>query len=124
MNCLCNKERNQSYDSESNDGSDSGITEQSEFLVRCNENFNDPESGSSSGATHVPDRISTILSPRTLPRCDSGKPRDTLNGTGITRKIFFERPPAQGGLSFTIFNNSKNLASSLRPDITETARSE
>ena len=35
--------------------------------------FYDPESGSKSGAaTHVPDRTSTILSPRTLPRCDSG----------------------------------------------------
>ena len=34
----------------------------------------------------------------------------------------FERPPAQEGLSFTILNHSKNLASSsqgLRPDITE-----
>ena len=32
----------------------------------------DPESGSSSGATHVPGQTRTILSPRTLPRCDSG----------------------------------------------------
>ena len=36
---------------------------------------NDPESGSSSGATHVPDRTSTILSSRTLPRCGSRSPR-------------------------------------------------
>ena len=34
--------------------------------------FYDPESRSSSGATHVPDQTSTILSSRTLPRCDSG----------------------------------------------------
>ena len=53
----------------------------------------DPESGSSSGATHVPDQTSTILSPRTLPRCDSGSPRDALNGTGIAGEVF-ERPPA------------------------------
>ena len=53
--------------------------------------FHDPESRSSSGATHVPDQTSTILSSRTLPRCDSGLPRNTLNGTGITGHVF-ERP--------------------------------
>ena len=88
--------------------------------------FYDPESGSSSEATHVPDRTSTILSPRTLPRCDSGLQGDTLNGGSITGNVF-ERPPSQEGLSSTILNNSKNLASSsqgLIPDITETARRE
>ena len=88
--------------------------------------FYDPESRSSSGATHVPDRTSTILSPRTLLRCDSGLPRNTLNGTGITGNVF-ERPSAQEGVSSTVFNNSKNLASSsqgLGPDTTETARKE
>ena len=40
----------------------------------------DPESGRSSGATHVSDRTFTILSPVTFPRCDSGLPSDTLNG--------------------------------------------
>ena len=58
--------------------------------------FYDPEPGSSSGATHVPDQNPTILSPRTLPRCDSGLPRDTQNGTGITGNVI-ERPPAQEG---------------------------
>ena len=85
--------------------------------------FFDPESGSSSGATHLPDQASTILSSRTLPRCDSGLPRDTQNGTGITGNVF-ERPPAQEGLFSTILNNSKNWASSsqeLRAD-TETTR--
>ena len=88
--------------------------------------FYDPQSGSSSGATHVPDRTSTFPSPRTLPRCDTGLPHETLNGTGSTGN-FVERPLAQEGLSSTILNNSKNLASSsqgLRPDITETARRE
>ena len=75
------------------------------------ENFYDLESRSSSGATHVPDQNLAILSPRTLPRCDSGLPRDTQNGTGTAGNVF-ERPPAQEGLSSTIFNNSKNLASS------------
>ena len=80
--------------------------------------FYDPESGSSSGATHVPDRTSTILSSRTLPRCDSGLPRNTLNGTSITGNVL-ERQLVQEGLPSTIFHNSKNLASSsqgLRPD--------
>ena len=86
--------------------------------------FYDPESGSSSGATHVPDQTSTILSSRTLPRCDSGLPRNTQNCTGIMGNVF-ERPPVQEGQSLTIFNNSRNLASSsqdVRPDIAETAR--
>ena len=83
--------------------------------------FYDPETASSSGATHVPDRTSTILSPRTLPRGDSGLSRDTLNGKGIKGNVF-ERSPA---ISSTILNNSKNLASSLRGlrlVITETIR--
>ena len=41
--------------------------------------FYDPESGSSFGATHVPSQLSTIPGPRTMPRCDSGLPHDTLN---------------------------------------------
>ena len=84
----------------------------------------DPESGSSSGATDVPDQTSTILSSRTLPRCDSGLPRNTQNCTGIMGNVF-ERPPAQEGQSSTIFNNSKNLASSsrnVRLNVAETAR--
>ena len=67
------------------------------------ENFYDPETASTSGATHVPSRPSAIPSPRTLPRCDSGLPHDTLNGTGITRNVF-ERPPAQEGQFSTLFN--------------------
>ena len=72
----------------------------------------------------VPDQTSAILSPRTLPRCDFGSPRDTQHGAGITGNVF-ERPPAQEGLSSTIFNNSKNLAFSsqgLGRGTTETAR--
>ena len=48
--------------------------------------FYDPELGSSSGATHVP---LPFPSPRTLPRCDSGLPRDTLNGKGVTGNVFW-----------------------------------
>ena len=98
-----------------------GITELRVNSLSDAREFYDPESGSSSGATHVPDQTSTIMSPRTLPRCDYGLPRDTQNGTGNV----FKRPPAQEGLSTTFFNNSKNLASSsqeLRPGTTRTSR--
>ena len=85
--------------------------------------FYDPEPGSSSGATHVPDQSSTFLSPRTLPRCDSGLPRDTQKWYGyLLQETFWN-----DHLSSAIFNNSKNLASfsqRLRPDTTETARKE
>ena len=86
--------------------------------------FSDLESRSSSGAIHVLDQTSAILSSRTLPRCDSGLPRNTQNCTCIVGNVF-ERPLAQEGQTSTIFNNSKNLASSshdMRPDISETAR--
>ena len=86
--------------------------------------YYDLESGSSSGATHVPDQTSIILSSRTLPRCDSGLSRNTQNCTRIMGNVF-ERPPAEEGQSSIIFNNSKNLASSsqdLRLDISATAR--
>ena len=69
---------------------------------------------------------STLLfpSPRTMPCRDSGLLHDTRNIMGTAGNVF-ERPPAQEGLSSTIFHNSKNLASSsqeLRPDTVETAR--
>ena len=75
------------------------------------ENFTILNRGSSCGATHVPCQTPTILSPRNMPRCDSGLPRDTQSGTGTAGNVF-ERPPAQEGLSSTTFNNSKKLASS------------
>ena len=44
----------------------------------------------------------------------------------VLQEAFLNEPPAQAGLSSTIFNNSKNLASSqeLRPDTIETTRRE
>ena len=73
-------------------------------------NFDNPESGSSSGATHVPSQPLNILSPRTVPRRDSGLPRDTLIFAGTTGSVF-ERPLVQERRSSTFFNNSKKLAS-------------
>ena len=83
----------------------------------------DLESGSSSGATRVPDQTSTILSSKTLPRCDCGLPRNSQNGTGIMGNVL-ERPPVHEGQPATI-HNSKNLAScsqELEPGTIETAR--
>ena len=60
-------------------------------------------------ALDVPHQTSTILSSKTLPRCESGLPHDTQNRTGITGDVL-ERPPVQEGQPSTIFHNSKNLA--------------
>ena len=105
------------------DDSSSGITEKSKFFVRRQRFFYDLEAGSSSGSTHVPGQTPTMMSPRTMLRCDSGLPRDTQNDTGITRNVF-ERPLAQERQSCTIFNISKIGTSSqgTRPDTTETAK--
>ena len=96
------------------------------FLVRCERIFYDPETASSSGATHVPSQPATIPSPRTMLCCDSGVPHDTQKIVGTSGHVS-ERPSAREGRTSTIFDDSKNLASSsqgLRPDITETARRE
>ena len=73
--------------------------------------FHDPETASSAGATHVRSQTPKFLSPRTMPRCDSGLPRNTQSCMGTSGHVF-ERPLAQEGRSSTVFNNSKNLASS------------
>ena len=67
----------------------------------------DRETASSSGATHVLDQTSTILSSRTLPRCDSGLPRNTQNCTGIMGNVFGRDYPLR------TLNNSENLAYSM-----------
>ena len=71
--------------------------------------FYDLASRSSSGATHVPDqKKTTILSSRTLPRCDSRLPHNTQNCTCIMRNVFV-RPLPQEGQCSTIFNNSREF---------------
>ena len=66
---------------------------------------------SSSGATHVPGQPSTVPSPRTVLCRDSGLPHNTRNNMGTSGNVF-ERLPAQEGQHSTLFNMSKNLASS------------
>ena len=78
--------------------------------------FYDPESGSISRATHVPDQPSTIPSPRTMPRHDSGLPRDTRNGKGIAGNVFEQS--LQQFKEFVIFTQD------LRLNTSETARTE
>ena len=82
--------------------------------------FHNPETASSSGATHAPDQTSTIPSSRGMPGRDSGLPHDTLNVMGTSGNVF-ESLPAREGPPSAIFENSRNLASSsrgLRPDNT------
>ena len=61
----------------------------------------DPETASSSGATHVPSQPSTMPSPRTVPCRDSGLPHDTRNIVGSSGN-FFERLPAREGRTSTL----------------------
>ena len=86
--------------------------------------FYDPESGSSSGPTHVPSQPLTLPSPKTMPCRDSGLPHDTRNFTGVSGNVC-ERLLAREGQNSTLLNSSKNLASSsqeLKPDTIETTR--
>ena len=81
--------------------------------------FHDPESASSSGPTHVPDQTSTILSPRTLPRCDSGLPHDARNETFLNDHLLWKDDPLQ------FSTTQKELAlhsQELRPDTAGTTR--
>ena len=85
--------------------------------------FYDPETASSSGATHVPSQPSAIPSPRTTSCRDSGLPHDARNIVGASGNVI-ERLPAREGRTSSLFENSKNLASSsheLRPDISGNA---
>ena len=57
----------------------SGFTEQGKVLGRCKRFFYDPETASSSGASHVPSQLLNIPSPRGMHSRDSGLPHDTRN---------------------------------------------
>ena len=75
--------------------------------------FYDPETASSSGASHVPSQPLTIPSSRTMPCRDSGLPHNTRNIMGTSGSGFESLPDREGPHS-VIFENSRNLASSLR----------
>ena len=67
----------------------------------------DPGSGSGSGATHVPSQPSSIPSLRTMPFRDSGLPRDAR----VLQETFLNDFLLEKDGTSTLFNNSKNLAS-------------
>ena len=73
--------------------------------------IHDFETASSSGTTHVPSQASTVPSPRTMTCRDSGLPHDARI-LWVLQETFFERLPARKGRTSTLFNNSKNLATS------------
>ena len=50
--------------------------------------FHDPDTASSSGASHVPSQPLTIPSLRGTPSRDSGFPLDTRNTAGASRRVF------------------------------------
>ena len=75
--------------------------------------FHDPETASSSGAPNVPNQPLTVPSPRGMISRDSGS-LDTRDFTGTSGNVF--ESPAREGPSSALFVNSKNLASSSRPD--------
>ena len=71
----------------------------------------DPDTASSSGASHVPSQPLIIPSPREVRCRDSGLPRDTRITMGTSGNVF-ESFLALAGPSPSVFENSKNLASS------------
>ena len=70
----------------------------------------DPETASSSGASHVPIQTLIIPSPREVRSRDSGLPRDTRNTMGTLG--FLKSLLAREGPSSSILENSKNLTPS------------
>ena len=89
--------REESHDCESTICSNSGFTEQSKFLVRCERILR----------SWIMEQLWSV-------------PRSTGTSGNV-----FERPPAREGLTSAFFNKSNNLASSsqdLRPEITGTTK--
>ena len=72
----------------------------------------DPDSGSSSGHSHVPEQHRIISSSRRRrPSCESGAPRSAQDDTSFRGNVF-EDPLAQEN-SKEFFDNSKNFATSM-----------
>ena len=54
--------------------------------------FYDPDTASSSGASHVPSQPLIISNPREMRNRDSGLPRDARNIMGTTGNVFESQP--------------------------------
>ena len=79
------------------------------FLSHARE-FHDPESGSNSGQSHVPNQHRTMSSSMRRPSCASGVPRNTRDDMSIRGNVF-EDLSAQGHPK-EFSKNSENLATS------------
>ena len=73
--------------------------------------FYDPETASSSGASHVPSQPLIIPSAREVPSRDPGLPRDTRIAVDTSGHVS-EGLPAREGPSSSVFEDSKNSPSS------------
>ena len=73
--------------------------------------FDDPETASSSGVSHVPSQPLSIPSPRGMISRASCLPLDTRSSLGTSGRVF-ESPPVRDGPSSALFEKSNNLASS------------
>ena len=110
--------REESYACESTVDSHSGFTEQGEFLGRCEGNFTILKHRAALEQRPFP--VNPLLFRVSGPYLAAilVVPHDILHIVG-TSGNFFERLPAREGRTSTLFNKSKNLASSsrdLRPD--------
>ena len=100
----------ESYFCESALDSNSEFAEQGDFRGRRNENFYDPETASSSGASHVPSQPLIFPRPRGMLSRDSGLPLDTRNTMGVSGNVF-DSLPAREGPSSALFEISRDLTS-------------
>ena len=71
--------------------------------------FHDPETASSSGASHVPSQLLSIPSPRGTISRDFCLPHETRNPVGSSGNVF-EDLRARDGPSSVLFENPRNLA--------------
>ena len=73
--------------------------------------LHDPETVSSSGASHVSSQTLTLSSRRGMPCRESRLPHNTLDTRGTSGNVF-ESPLARKGPPSAFFENSRNLSSS------------
>ena len=66
--------------------------------------LHDPETTSSSGASHVPSQPLTISSPRRKPGLDCALPHKTRYGMGTSGNVFESLPAREGQTSFLVNN--------------------
>ena len=78
-------------------------------------NFNDPETASSSGMSHVPSQSSRIPSPRGMLSRDSGVPHYSRNSMDTSGSVFESLPAQRKDISVFFPCSKKNLVLRHRP---------